>query len=540
MAEARDKARVTFDSGETAEVRPGSVLLAAALVVHYPVDAPCGGRGTCGKCRVRAEGQLSPASADERLLLGDGSIAAGLRLACRARVLGDVAVSTPATTPTATQPAILETASVRAPYEVEPPQDRGVATTESSVGLALDVGTTTLVACLVDLHSGDRLAVTSALNPQARFGADVMSRIAASGDHGPELHEELAGALNELTGRLLSRFGLTGDDVAEVAATGNTVMMHLLAGADPRALGTAPYAAEFLGGTTVPAASLGLRTAVGAGVYLLPGVSAFIGADVTADLLATGLAGQEGPSVLVDLGTNGEIVLRTPGRLVATSAAAGPAFEGAGIECGMRAADGAIEHASLERGDLAFSTIGGGPPRGICGSGLIDLVALLLDSGVIDAEGALVTGLPGPLGARVQDRADQRIVAIDEPSGTVLTQKDVRELQLAKGAVAVAIAVLFEETAVDPSDVAEVLLAGGFGRSVRSASLARIGILPAALVSRVRFVGNTALEGARAALVSSLAREGAQALASSIEAIPLSGDERFRTRFMAALSFPPA
>lgn len=529
--------RVAFEPGGTVEVRSGSVLLAAAIAAHFPVAADCGGRGTCGKCLVRVRGEVSAPSADEQRLLGVAALTSSVRLACRVRVLGDATVS--ALGPGESfEPVAIVASAVRAPYDAEPPESCATAGDEPALGLALDVGTTTLVTEIVDLCSGDILATAAGLNPQARFGADVMSRIASAGDHLAEMHDELLGVLNDLAERAASDLGAEPTELTAMTVAGNTTMLHLFLGLDPEAMGHAPYEAETLGEATVSAGDVGLTGAEGARLYVLPPVSAYVGGDVTGGLVATGLADQEGTAAFIDLGTNGEIVLKTPTGLTAASAAAGPAFEGASIECGMRAERGAIERVWMERGNLVLETVGGDPPRGICGSGLLDLVAALLDAGAIDSEGALRGDVAGALRGRFVDRTDQRVFVLDERAGVVLAQKDIRELQLAKAAVRTALDVLLAHTGTDVDSVGKVLLAGGFGRAVRPASLVRIGMLPPAWATRVTFVGNTALEGARATLVSSAAREDAARIATTVDGVALSTDPEFRRRFMSALSFP--
>lgn len=526
-------ALVTFEpDGAVAGVAPGTTVAEAARTAGVRTELPCGGGGICGGCAVHAEGDLAPPTRDEERALGADRLERGIRLACRARVLGPVAVR-PLGSAVSEVRAV--TASEVEGYPVDPPNARGLDCTGRALGAAIDVGTTTLAATLVDLRNGDVLATSSADNPQLAFGADVLARVShAIEGGGEELADSLGAGIDALLAGLAAEAGASPGDICEMSLAGNTAMTHLLLGIDPAPLGSAPYEGAFLDPALRDAASLRIRTFGGAEAYIAPAVSPFVGGDVVAGLVATRFDEGEGIALFADLGTNGEIVLRTPDGLIAASAAAGPAFEGGAIEHGMPAVAGAVEHARSEGDVLRVDTVGGSLAVGICGSGLVDLVAVALRAGTLDASGRLVRA--GALAERVTANGDQ--LAIEVAEGVVLTQRDVRALQLAKGAMQTAIRLLLDEAGVDAADVREVLLAGGFGRSIDPNSLVRIGMVPGGWGGRIRAVGNTALAGASAALVSSRARERALSVARSVRTLDLALDTRFEQAFLAALEFP--
>ena len=528
-------------SGVTVNVPQGSLLLQAARQASVAVDAPCGGIGRCGRCRVVVRGAVSPLTDDERALLSPEDLAVGVRLACRTRVLGAAHVSA---APAFGRIRVVERSATERP-EVEPPAVRGigsVAPEEPLLGVAVDVGTTTLALALVDLRNGDEVAHASALNPQHAYGADVMSRVSAAiaGDS-KALQDVVAVEIERLAIGMLDVIGASASHVREFSVVGNTAMRALLLAEDVSALAAAPYADAPIAPVETTTTAIGMRT-FDAGVYVAPGVSAFIGGDIVAGMLITQLAEATRPTLFLDLGTNGEIVLVTGCDILATSAAAGPALEGASIENGMRAEPGAIERVSLQGTALIAETIDGAPARGICGSGLLDLVASMLDLGVLDSSGRLLDDVPGSSETRVVVHGDQRafILDPDPDAGVVLTQRDVREIQLAKGAIRTAIDILLESADVDATAVTRVVIAGGFGLHVRGSALARIGMVPVEWASRLQFAGNTALAGAVALLVNGEIRTRAVSIAQEVRTIALAADASFQQRFVASLSFPQA
>jgi uncharacterized 2Fe-2S/4Fe-4S cluster protein (DUF4445 family) len=522
----------------TVSVPLGSLLLDASRRASVGVDAPCGGIGRCGRCRIVVAGSVSPLTDDERVLLTEEDIAAGIRLACRARATGSVSVQV------APEPGgmrIVEDAAVPRP-EVEPPAVRGIfaAAEEPLLGIAIDIGTTTLALALVDLRNGDEIAHASGMNAQHTFGADVMSRVSAAiAGQAVALHEAVVSEIERLSLSLVRRVGASPAHVREFVVVGNTTMRALLLAEDVSPLAAAPYEGASIAPVTTDSVTLGMSS-FDARVTVAPGVSAFIGGDVVAGMLVTRVAGRSEPTLYMDLGTNGEIVLVSDGRVIAASAAAGPALEGASIEMGMRAQPGAIEHVHLKGETLVAETIEHAPPRGICGSGLLDLVAALLDADVIDEGGRLAEKTRGGLASSVEDRGDQHVFIVDEKHGIVLTQHDVRELQLAKGAIRTALDMVLERAGLSAGDLLDVVIAGGFGLHVRGSAIARIGMVPPEWESCLRYVGNAALAGAVALLVGTQARQDAETIARGVETIDLAADPDFQRRFIASLSFPQA
>jgi uncharacterized 2Fe-2S/4Fe-4S cluster protein (DUF4445 family) len=525
---------VTFEpSGARADVPAGTVLREAAADAGADLDAPCGGLGTCGRCAVLASGSLEPPEADEIVLLSPARLAAGERLACRARVAGDVTVHV-RTAASAAPPAV---GSADVAPIVEPPERRGIVGPGPVLGAVVDIGTTTVAVTVVDLRSAAVVGAASAFNPQRQFGHDVMSRISHAASHGVEsLRGPIVRAIEDLVLDILGASDRGSEDVREMAVCGNTTMVHLLLGIDPAPLGTSPYAPAFVSALERPARELGFSRLPHAGAYVLPGASAFVGSDITAGVLAMRLDELAGPALLLDLGTNGEIVLRTPDGLVAASTAAGPALEAASITYGMVAEDGAIERVDLVGGALKFGTVGDTTPRGLCGSGLLDLIAALLDAGVLDETGRLRDDADHALSACVLDADGIRVFEV--APGVLLTQLDVRQVQLAKAAIASGLDLLLESAGIAADDVDEVFCAGGFGYHVRPDALVRIGMVPPSWRGRMRAVGNTAQAGALLALLDSGARRRAEAVARHVTTIDLASCPDFEGRFVGAMDFP--
>ncbi len=520
---------VTFPDGTTVDAEAGVSVLQVAARAGFPMEAPCGGRGTCGRCRVRVSGELLDPTPVERALLSPAEIAEGVRLACRARFSGDVRVTEVLGRPQVEDPQLVAHSLG--------PRPRATAPRASGLAVVVDVGTTTLAVGLVDRASARELGHAGALNPQVRYGDDVMSRLAARGEEGA-LHDVLVRHVGSLSEEILARHGADPADVSDVVAVGNTVMMHMFLGEPTSGLTSSPYEPAFTGARSEPADRIGLELFGRTRVRVPPAVSVFVGPDVTAGLLAVGLEDHDGAVLYVDVGTNGEIVLKLPsGRMIAASTAAGPALEGATIEKGMRATAGAVERVDIEGGVLRLHTIAGAPPTGICGSGVIDLVAALLERGVLDVGGRIVdTG--DRLAHRIAETPEGRRVWLDEGRGIYLTQKDVREVQLAKGAIRAGIDVLLDEGGVSASDVAEVIVAGGFGLHLRPSALVRMGMFPPEWRERIEFVGNAAKAGAEIIAVEPSGMEDVERVAGRVKALDLAAHERFRQRFIEAMSFP--
>jgi uncharacterized 2Fe-2S/4Fe-4S cluster protein (DUF4445 family) len=419
-------------------------------------------------------------------------------------------------------------------------------------GLAIDIGTTSVVTTLMELESGEQLAAVSSLNPQAVFGGDLMSRIAfAQFDAGNlrKLQSRIIGLLNQHIEQIAGESGVLAKWIYKVVVVGNTCMHHLLLGIDPSYVGLAPYAPVLRQPLVLPARELFLKLPPEARVCLLPLVAGFVGADAVAVALATRLDESPALRIAVDIGTNGEVLLGSRERLWACSAPAGPALEGAQIRHGMRAAIGAIDRVEIAGGDLRLHTIGDAPAQGLCGSGLVDAVAALLDLGVLDWTGLIDVDardrLPAPIRSRVLMRGEDRLVVLAREGEhgaereITLTQDDVRQVQLCKGAIASGVAMLQHVAAVPTEQIDELMLAGGFGNYLSVRSALRIGLIPPGLPeSRIRYVGNAAALGAQLALVSEAERAHAEAIARRIEHVSLAAHPDFETIFVDCMNFP--
>jgi len=587
-------------------------LFDAASWNGIAIDSTCGGHGTCKKCRVHILAGDAPATELDARAFSPSELAQGWRLACRVQVAGDLLVEVPplVTRPKAAtvgvgrkvilRPAVqkryvelpepsladqrsdlerlldalddlelrvelyalrrlgrvLRSSGFKATavviddvlVDVEPGDTSGLA-----YGIAFDLGTTTVVATLLDLATGAPLAVRSMLNRQQPFGADVITRISAVMVDPPAL--ERLGALahetlDELARGVCEDAGVAPENVYEVAIAGNATMTHLVLGIDPEPLGVAPFILAARRFPEVLASDVGLSLHPRARAVVFPSFGAYVGGDITAGLLASGMDRDHRTRLFIDIGTNCEIVLGNDERLLATAAPAGPAFEGAAIRCGMRAAPGAIEGVRIEEGAVELRVIGDLEPEGVCGSGLVDAVAELVRAGVLDASGrfvddAVAAGLPGDLPARLVSVGGERVFVLawrgepgDVEHAVYVTQRDVRELQFAKAAIATGWRILLEVAGVPESGVQQVLLAGSFGTFLSPASAVRIGLVPALPLVRVVSAGNVAGEGAKMVLLSLRERAGAMALLDEVRYVELSDRDDFNDRFVDELRFP--
>lgn len=406
---------------------------------------------------------------------------------------------------------------------------------------AFDIGTTTVAGYLLDGRTGEQLATASALNVQTEYGADVIMRANYSLEHGAEeLSACIRVLLKKLIRTLCKEAGKEPEDIYQVSVVGNTCMHHLFLGIVPDSLVHAPYNPAISHGLTFPAEKFRLGIHPGGQLIALPVIAGFVGADTVACLLAVNLEEEKKMTLMIDIGTNGEIVLGNSKRRIACSTAAGPAFEGAKIACGMRGAEGAVEHAHLEEGRLVCKVIGGGKPTGICGSGLIDIIAGLLEAGVIDETGRL---MEGPRVVQIDDNTKTAyLLAGPSESGNgkpvYLSQKDIREVQLAKGAIAAGIALLAEQMGITLEQIEQVYIAGAFGNYMDPAGACRIGMLPGILKDRIIPVGNAAGEGAKLALLNNKELERAERLARHTEFLELAALPEFQDEFVDQLEFP--
>jgi uncharacterized 2Fe-2S/4Fe-4S cluster protein (DUF4445 family) len=600
-------------SGTRVRVPPGVTLFDAASWNGIAIDSTCGGHGTCKKCKIRiTDGSVPTSPLDARAFSPD-ELRDGWRLACRALATEDLQIEVP---PLVTRPkaatvgvgrqVILRPAAQKRYLELDEPTladqrtdlervlagvddlelrvDLGVLRSIGSVlraadyqvtavivddvlidvqpgdttarlyGIAFDLGTTTVVATLLDLSTGTPLAVASMLNKQQPFGADVITRISAVmmdpdalGTLARLAHETLA----ELTADVCGQAGVDPAEVCEVALAGNATMTHIALGIDPEPLGVAPFIMAARQLPEVRAADLGLPVHPRARAFPFPAFGAYVGGDITAGLIASGMDRDSRIRLFVDIGTNCEIVLGSRDWLLATAAPAGPAFEGAAIRCGMRAADGAIEGVTLTPDGVQLKVIGDTEPAGLCGSGLVDAVAGLIGAGLLDHSGRLMlaedaAGLAPGLAGRLVMLGAERVFVLhwlgepgDVEHSVYLSQRDIRELQFAKAAIATGWSVLLEEAGLEPGAVQQVLLAGSFGSYLSPANAIKLGLVPRLPVLRVVSAGNVAGEGAKLALLSVRERAGALALLEEVRYVELSDRPGFNDRFIEQLPFPP-
>lgn len=591
----KDQSRVyTLEAKQAGELL---IDLLARNGLHSEKD--CGGLGVCGKCKVKClQGAQSPPQAEELAHLSEAELAGDIRLACSCRVHGEVAVSIPrrydvmriqeqgSTIRCALDPAIEKHYLELAPAENESlyqalcrqtgrsPEDAlavaqalgrygpaitavflqgrlaGIEKGNTSgvmYGVAVDIGTTTVAAELIDLTTGGAVGTASMINPQFTLGSDVLSRIHFAQQqtrHIDRLAELIRDGLDALITRLFKTAGLDRNYCYKISIAGNTVMLHLLLGVDPQPLGRYPYRPVFLEPLRMKAAQLNLRASPFAVVQCLPGLSGFIGADITAGLIALDLVSSSRNTIFLDMGTNGEIVVCFDGRMMVTSTAAGPALEGMNISCGMKASAGAIESAVFQDGRVNWQTIGHRPPLGVCGSGLLDLVAALLKAGVIQKSGRIVAPDQAE-GFSIQTNGDSRRFQLLAPSSEgkgeiFLTQQDVRQVQLAKGALAVGIKLLLEQAQLPFCDVQTVYLAGGFGFYLNADTLITLGLLPEQWRDRIVYVGNTSLAGARLAMLNGELLEKQKDKLKQIEYCDLNDCTHFNKAFSKAMSFSQA
>ncbi len=483
--------------GETIEVPRGTPL--REVLFAYGVEFPCGGHGRCKRCRVRVlRGQLPP-TPEEQGLLGAGELARGWRLACHAAADADLT---------------LEVAQWDVPILVDESAFEFIP--GDGLGVAVDLGTTTLVAQLLDLRTGQVLGVRAGLNPQAGHGADIMSRIQFA--LAPEGRQKLAGLIRAGVGRLVEPLlPVTAGTIRRVVIVGNTAMHHLFCGIDVEPLSHVPFETVRDGLESFHAAELGWELLGNPVVEFLPCLGGFVGSDILAGVLATRMHESRDLIGLIDLGTNGEIVFGTRDRILCASTAAGPAFEGGRIGMGMQAAAGAISEVTVTEGRLQCRVLGGVAPRGICGSGLVDTVAAGLELGLIRATGRLADGA----------------FVVCPP--VVLTQADVRELQLAKGAIAAGVRIVLDRLGASAQDVTRLYLAGAFGNYINRASAHRIGLIDFP-EEKVQPAGNTALLGAKLALFGTPFAH----LRSRVEHLSLAADRRFQEIYVEEMNFPEA
>ncbi|WP_235950302.1 ASKHA domain-containing protein [Phycicoccus flavus] len=600
-------------------VPPGVSVFDAASWNGIAVDSTCGGHGTCRKCKVRLTAAGAPVSRHDVRTFTSEQLEDGWRLACLVRATHDLAVEVPPlvtrpkastvgvgrqvilrpavqkryvelTEPTLSDqrtdlarlrdavddltlepdlhalrrlPTVLRQSDFKATavvvdetlVDVEPGD-----TTARRHAIAYDLGTTTVVATLLDLETGTPVAVASMLNKQQPFGGDVITRISATmmdPEALPRLADLARQTLAELADEVCAEGGVDPAEVYEVALAGNATMTALLLGIDPEPLGVAPFVQSTADWPVLRAGDLGLALHPGARAVVFPALGAYVGGDIVAGMLASGLDRDKRVRLFIDVGTNCEIALSDGETIVTTAAPAGPAFEGGAIRCGMRAADGAVETVRLDASAedpasaVVLGVIGDVEPRGLCGSGLVDAVAELVKVGLLDASGRFVpddaaSSIAPALADRMASvRDNERVFVLHRPEpgaaaedSVYLSQRDVRELQFAKAAISTGWTLLIEELGLDPGEIQQVLLAGSFGSYLSPGSAVRIGLVPRLPVLRIVSAGNVAGEGAKMVLLSARERAGADALLEEVRYVELSDRPDFNDRFVDQLAFP--
>jgi len=595
-------------SGKQVRVPAGVAVFDAARWNGIPIDSTCGGHGTCKKCKIRITSGSVPVQRLDVRAFDAEQLEDGWRLACIAMANTDLTVDVPplTTRPKAatvgvgrqvilrpalqkrfvelTEPTLsdqrtdiirlldaiddlelkvdahvhrdlgrtLRAANYQVTAVVVDDELVGVEpgdTSDRKFGLAFDLGTTTVVANLMDIGTGTPMAVRSMLNRQQPFGADVISRISAT-MLDPTAMERLQAraheTLSELTAEVCAEAGVEPHEIYEIALAGNATMVQLALGIDPEPLGVAPFILASGDYQGLLAADLGVMVNPRARATVVSALGAYVGGDIISGVLATGMDRDRRIRLFIDIGTNCEIVIGDGERLLATAAPAGPAFEAASIRCGMRAAPGAIEVVRVHPDGLELQVIGDEEPKGICGSGLVDAVSELVRVGLIDGSGRFVSEeaaltIHPALAPRFVSLEKERVFVLSSESAkeqVYLSQRDVRELQFAKAAISTGWRLLLEEFGVEESDVQQVLLAGSFGTYLSAASAVRIGLVPKLPLLRIVSAGNVAGEGAKMILLSAQERHGAQTLTDEIEYVELSDRKDFNDRFIDQLGFP--
>lgn len=516
------------------ECEEGANALKVLLDAGIFIDNPCNGTGVCGKCKIKILGkEVSSMSETEQNLLKQEEIEAGIRLSCMTEIYGD---------------AEIRILKKERKHKVLTEGYLPVFTkdSKSGYGIAVDIGTTTVVTALIDLESGEELASASMINPQKRYGLDVLTRITYEYEHpdtgAKELKEAIVNSLNAMIGEVCLEAGIPRQDIREIDAAANCTMMHMLLGTDARPIGRSPYKPVFTESRTLPAVSIGIQAAEDTVLYCLPQVSAYIGADITAGAYVCRLHRETGNVLFIDIGTNGEIVLAAGGKLWCCSCAAGPALEGMNISSGMRACEGAVEDVKITEDGIQLTTIGNQPPAGLCGSGILAVVRELLITGIVKKTGAFIKKdkLPEedyryPM---IRINGSKREFILQKEPELLVTQGDVRQVQLAKGAILSGFRALLEKAGISMNDLDKVMIAGQFGSHLKADSLVGIGILPEAVKDKLVYVGNSSKTGAYMTLMSESIKREMEELAIHMEYMELAETENYERIFSESMIFP--
>ena len=577
-----------------ARVLAGTTIFDAASWNGVAVDSTCGGHGTCKKCKVRVVSGHAPLSPVDPRAFTVEELKGGWRLACRATAYEDLTIEVP---PLQTRPkaalvgvgrhvilrpavqkryvelseptledqlsdlerllAAMDDVELRVPLDIVRTLGHTLRESDWKVtavfvddllidvepgdtsarrhAIAFDLGTTTVVATLLDLETGQPKAVQSILNGQQPFGADVISRISATmldPDALALLQTHAHDTLQQLTREVCDEAGVDPGEVYEIVVAGNVTMVQIALGIDPEPLSMAPFTIVSRTMPEATARDFGVQVHPRAPAVMFPALGAYVGPDIVAGILATGLTLDRRVRLFIDVGTNSEIVLGSSAKALACAAPAGPAFEAAQIRCGMRAADGAIEGVKIRDGEVELTVIGDVPAVGLCGSGLVDAVAELIGAGILDNSGRFVLGSSERLGKISEENV---FYLSDE---IFLSQRDVRELQFAKASIATGWAILCKDLGIEPEEISQVLLGGSFGSYLTASSAVRIGLVPRLPLPRIIAAGNVAGEGAKIVALSVTERAAAAAVLDEVEYVELSGRTDFNDLFIDQLAFP--
>lgn len=502
-------------------VKAGTLLSDALRQAGIHPSMPCGGRRTCGKCRVVAAGAFSPPDAEELRFLSTQ----GERLACFARIVGDGEVTLEGNF---NETRVLTCGAL--------PTVKYDAFPEGSLGFAVDIGTTTVVTYLYSLANRQLLSTRGEMNRQVAFGADVIARIDYANRHTlKEPHEIIVEQLTRMFEESLTETGASPGRVQHLVITGNTTMLHFLTGKDPRGIAEAPFEAQSYFGFEIAASRLFPMFGTTTALYLPACVRSYVGADITCAMASTGLHRQE-RALLLDIGTNGEMALSAGGKLLCCATAAGPAFEGAQIRMGMTAAPGAVKKVRLAGGAVSLETVGDAPAIGLCGTGMVSAVCAMLQAGVLDETGA-VQETGHAFGRYVTEVEGQAAFRLGE-SSVFITQQDIRSIQLAKSAIAAGLSTLLREAELSETDISTIYLCGGFGNCIDREEAAAIGLIPSALVKHAVMAGNAAGTGAAAMLLSSALRRELEETARRAQELSLSESAYFMEQYLEQMLFP--
>lgn len=582
------------------EYSPGKNLLEILVENNIFIDNPCNGKGSCGKCKVKIlDGEISKPSETELKFLNENELSEGIRLSCLINPTSNITVETlqierkhKILTTGYTPKFEFSPSITKKVFEIETPSLQNQTPFEDSIvnalsldsidisvlentppfygkatgvfsnntliaiesqdtsdliyGVAVDIGTTTVVASLVNMVNGKEIASASIINPQKKFGLDVLTRITYALDN-PEtstknLQYEIVNGINEMILEICSKSGVNKSNIYEISIAANCTMLHFLLGVDSSSIGRSPFAPAFVKSKNVPASSIGINVNSTCRLYCLPSVSAYIGADIVAGAYVCELHKSEDNVLFIDIGTNGEIVLSNKGRLLSCSCAAGPALEGMNISCGMRAADGAIEDVEILEDEVSVKIIGDQPPVGICGSGILAVIRELLKTGIVKKDGSFIKKDTIP-----EDDYRQKYIQLngrkrefilsESPEPLYITQSDVRQVQLAKGAILSGFYALLNKSGLSMDQLDKVVIAGQFGSHLPAESLTGTGILPSEVNDKLVYVGNSSKTGAYMALMSKDVKSELEEIAHNIDYMELGASEGYEKLFASCLMF---